>query len=158
MVVGPWALQGCIEDYEPKIPSSGKRAEALINVDDFKFLLEAATSQTGRALDQGGAFDPKDSAQTITSKLLSKVEQLKQMNLPILLFYNPHVGTFEEEVKIGISDFFDTNTSLLVPAVVVAYDYRASRFEIFRNKRFRLTKDLTRILGKVYSETFLIER
>ncbi len=150
MVVGPWVLKGYVEDYEPIIPSSGKRAEALVNVDGFKFLLEATTSQTGRALDQGGAFDPRDSAKSIASKLFSKVEQLKQMDLPIFIFYNPHVGTFEEEVKMGIDDFLETPNAAWVLGVAVAYDYRAPKLEVFENAKFRPPKNLMQILEKVY--------
>ncbi len=133
-VLGPLAQNQCIEEYEPPVGAGGNKAEALVSLGSFRCLIEATVSLNSRPLDGAGGFDPKDLAHKMELKLNSKMAQMGKGNgLPILLFYNPHVGVFDYEIEIAVENFFNLKSASNVLGIIVARDYRMRNLHFYKN-------------------------
>ncbi|GEM_PF-4302346 len=133
-VLGPLAQNQCIEEYEPPVGTDGNKAEALVSLGSFRCLIEATVSLHSRPLDGAGGFDPKDLAHKMELKLNSKMAQMGKGNgLPILLFYNPHVGVFDYEIEIAVENFFNLKSASNVLGIIVARDYRMRNLHFYKN-------------------------
>jgi len=135
-ILGPFAKHECIVEYEPIVGSNKNKAEALITLNGFRCLVEATISLISRPLEGAGGFDPKDFAYKMCQKLNDKMEQISWGGkLPILVFYNPHVGVFEEEIEMALEIFFSSNDAVNLIGIIVARDYRMRGLCFFKNPK-----------------------
>jgi hypothetical protein len=154
-VLGPLAQNQCIEEYEPPVGTGGNKAEALVSLGSFRCLIEATVSLHSRPLDGAGGFDPKDLAHKMELKLKYKMSQMGEGNsVPILLFYNPHVGVLDEEIKIAVDNFFNSTSGADVLGIVTARDYRMRNLHFYKNpnSRYSLPEEAWKKLAKIFPE------
>lgn len=142
-VLSPMFEGGCtLEEFQPRIPSSGSRAEARVQIAGESVYVEAtAFTRYDESTLEARAFDfaeeQRRGTARVAAKVIEKAEQLVGADLPVVLFLALTLGIDMEIAEAGLAQAFASRVDGL-SAVVVTPDIDAVNVRLYEVPNARL--------------------